>query len=92
MSGEDYGYRIIKKVRRLSKGELAWSDGMLYPVLQRLERDGLISSRWEMSAAGRHRKYFRITEAGREALVNEKRQWLAVDAALKKLWEPLASA
>ena len=92
MSGEDYGYRIIKKVRQLSGGELEWSDGMLYPVLQRLERDGLISSRWEMSSEGRHRKYFSITEAGREALDSEKRQWLTVDAALKKLWRPLPSA
>ena len=42
--GESYGYEIIQKVRELSGGRIEWSDGMLYPVLHRLERDGLIES------------------------------------------------
>ena len=44
--GENYGYAILQEVKRLSKGELLWTDGMLYPVLHRLERDGLIQARW----------------------------------------------
>ena len=42
--GEDYGYNIIQHVKELSGGTLDWSDGMLYPVLQRLEKENLISS------------------------------------------------
>jgi len=42
--GEDYGYSIIQKVKDISGGHLKWTDGMLYPVLQRMEMDGLITS------------------------------------------------
>src|SRR3974377_2128335 len=45
--GESYGYEIIQKVRELSGGHIEWSDGMLYPVLHRLEREGLIASEWK---------------------------------------------
>ena len=63
-SGEDYGYNIIQRVKELSGGTLDWSDGMLYPVLQRLEKENLISSQWIVSDEGRHRKYYKITQAG----------------------------
>src|SRR3989454_6970297 len=59
--GESYGYAIIKRVGELSKGHLQWTDGMLYPVLHRLERHGLVASRWRSSATGRRRKYYRLT-------------------------------
>jgi len=44
---ESYGYDIIRQVKELSGGQLEWADGMLYPVLHRLERDGLIKSFWK---------------------------------------------
>jgi DNA-binding PadR family transcriptional regulator len=87
--GESYGYRIIQSVKRVSGGQLEWSDGMLYPVLHRLEKEGLIDSRWTISERGRRRKYYRITESGREELERDKRQWLSVHEALSKLWKPL---
>ena len=88
--GESYGYAILQRVRELSGGELEWTDGMLYPVLHRLEGSGLIKSRWQKSESGRRRKYYRLTEAGREQLADERRQWKAVDQTLKKLWSALA--
>jgi PadR family transcriptional regulator, regulatory protein PadR len=88
--GDSYGYAILKRVRELSGGELEWTDGMLYPVLHRLERSGLIESRWENTESGRRRKYYRVTEAGREQLTEERRQWRTVDDALRKLWSALA--
>ena len=48
--GDTYGYAILKRVRELSGGELEWTDGMLYPVLHRLERSGLVKSRWEKTS------------------------------------------
>ena len=84
--GDSYGYAILKRVRELSGGELEWTDGMLYPVLHRLERSGLIESRWESAESGRRRKYYRITQAGREQLDDERRQWRTVDQALDKIW------
>ena len=88
--GENYGYQIIQSVKQISSGKLEWSDGMLYPVLHRLEKDGLIQSQWRMSDGGRPRKYYHITDRGREELEADKKQWLSVHAALSKLWKPVA--
>lgn len=87
---DSYGYAILHRVRELSGGELEWTDGMLYPVLHRLERSGLVKSRWEKADTGRKRKYYRLTESGREHLAEERRQWRTVDEALRKIWSALA--
>ncbi len=91
MSGEGYGYQIIQQVKEISGGTLAWSDNMLYPVLRRMEKAGLLVSRWKISKAGRLRRYYRITEQGRAELDLERRQWMSVHKALSKLWKPLPS-
>ena len=66
--GDSYGYAIIKRVAELSGGQLQWTDGMLYPVLHRLERQGYVAAKWGESETGRKRKYYRITKgAGRSS-------------------------
>jgi DNA-binding PadR family transcriptional regulator len=85
--GESYGYEIIQRVRELSGGEIEWSDGMLYPVLHRLERDGLIESEWKEADTGRQRKYYFISKDGRKVLKTERQQWLTVHNTLGKLWK-----
>jgi DNA-binding PadR family transcriptional regulator len=85
-----YGYAILKRVRELSHGHMEWTDGMLYPVLHRLERLGYIEARWEVSESGRRRKYYRITARGRTQLAAERRQWQAVDATLRAIWSALS--
>lgn len=84
--GESYGYEIIQKVRELSGGQIEWSDGMLYPVLHRLERDGLIEAEWKEADTGRERKYYSLNSDGRKALKVEQKQWLTVHNTLGKLW------
>lgn len=86
--GESYGYQIIKNIKRLSSGKMEWADGMLYPVLQRMERDGVIQSRWEVSEKGRKRKYYALTKEGEKQLAHEKEQWLSVHAVFQELWSP----
>ncbi|MGB2905913.1 MAG: PadR family transcriptional regulator [Candidatus Aminicenantaceae bacterium] len=86
--GENYGYQIIQSVKRVTGGKLEWSDGMLYPVLHRLEKDSLIRSNWRISDEGRRRKYYRITELGRAELESEMEQWMSVHQALSTLWKP----
>lgn len=86
--GESYGYAILQQVRDLSGGDINWTDGMLYPVLHRLERQGLVRAEWRTPENGRRRKYYSITEAGRAALRRERRQWMSVHATLLRLWEP----
>jgi DNA-binding PadR family transcriptional regulator len=82
--GESYGYAIIKRVAELSGGELQWTDGMLYPVLHRLERNGFVKAVWRKSESDRQRKYYRLTPSGREELASQRRQWQVVDAALRR--------
>jgi DNA-binding PadR family transcriptional regulator len=84
--GDTYGYAILKRVAELSGGQLRWTDGMLYPVLHRLERLGHIESRWGESEIGRRRKYYRITHGGRAELAQLRQQWQAVDQALRNVW------
>jgi DNA-binding PadR family transcriptional regulator len=87
--GEDYGYSIIQKVKGISGGSLAWTDGMLYPVLQRMEIDGLITSKWRLSGENRPRRYYTITVVGRRELESELVSWRNVWHALSRLVEPL---
>lgn len=87
---DSYGYAILQRVRELSGGHLEWTDGMLYPVLHRLERLGHVEARWEVAESGRRRKYYRITSQGRNQLTEERRQWQAVDAALRGIWQVLS--
>jgi len=86
---DSYGYAILQRVRELSEGRMEWSDGMLYPVLHRLERLGHIEARWEVAESGRRRKYYRITSQGLAQLAEERRQWQAVDATLRGMWQTL---
>ena len=90
--GESYGYAILKRVSELSGGQLQWTDGMLYPVLHRLERLGYIKASWKSSEAGRDRKYYKITASGRAHLADHRRQWQAVDTALREIWSVVATA
>jgi len=87
---DSYGYAILQRVRELSGGHLEWTDGMLYPVLHRLERLGHIEARWEVAESGRRRKFYRITSQGQNQLTEERRQWQAVDAALRGIWQGLS--
>jgi PadR family transcriptional regulator PadR len=87
--GEDYGYSIIQKVRETSGGNLEWTDGMLYPVLQRMEMDELISSKWILTGGNRPRRYYTITDRGREELASELVSWRTVWQALSRFAEPI---
>ena len=84
--GDSYGYAIIKRVAELSGGHLQWTDGMLYPVLHRLERQGYVAAKWVTSESGRRRKYYRITKEGRAELAAHREQWKAVDGTLRGIW------
>jgi PadR family transcriptional regulator, regulatory protein PadR len=90
--GDSYGYEILKRVRELSGGRMEWTDGMLYPVLHRLERLGHVEARWVTAETGRRRKYYRITAGGRAQLAEEHRQWQAVDETLRGIWQAMSLA
>jgi len=83
---DSYGYSIIKMVKELSENELIWTEGMLYPVLHRLEEQNLIEAYWKASETGRKRKYYRIREEGLKELEAQRKQWEMVHSALSKSW------
>lgn len=85
--GDLYGYAILKRVGELSGGSMQWTDGMLYPLLHRLERLGYVSSSWGTSEAGRRRKHYAITPTGRAALADRQEQWAVVADALRQVWQ-----
>jgi PadR family transcriptional regulator, regulatory protein PadR len=85
--GESYGYALIQEVKRLSADKIEWTDGMLYPVLHRMEREGWISSRWAEAENGRKRKYYAIKKDGRKALEQQREQWGAISQIFKRLWK-----
>jgi PadR family transcriptional regulator, regulatory protein PadR len=87
---DSYGYAILQRVRELSGGRMEWTDGMLYPVLHRLERLGHVKARWEIAESGRRRKYYRITSNGRSQLAEDRKQWQAVDSTLRGIWQSLS--
>ncbi len=86
--GKSYGYQIIKNIEQLSNGELEWTDAMLYPVLHRMENDGLIQSEWIVQENGRKRKYYALTGMGKKEREVVKSQWMNVNTALNRLWKP----
>jgi len=85
--GESYGYEIIQRISELSEEEISWSEGMLYPVLHRLEKEELVTSEWRLMDSGRKRKYYRLIKKGVSALQEEKHQWGIVNNTLNRLWK-----
>ncbi|WP_341729474.1 helix-turn-helix transcriptional regulator [Brooklawnia sp.] len=85
-SGESYGYAILKRVNELSGGQMQWTDGMLYPLLHRLERLGYVDASWGSSDTGRKRKHYAITPTGQALLAERQQQWSIVSDALAQVW------
>lgn len=84
--GESYGYAILRQVHDISGGRMQWTDGMLYPLLHRLERLGYVTATWRTSEGGRRRKHYAITDSGHEHLAQRRRQWTVVAEALDQVW------
>ena len=84
--GESYGYAMIQEVKAALRGtKLQWTDGMLYPVLHRMEHRGLIKSRWGESETGRKRKYYSLKKDGKTAMAKHHEQWSLVHSVLAGL-------
>ncbi len=82
-----YGYQIIKEINEEADGLFSWREGTIYPVLHKLEQEGLICSEWEIADTGRRRKYYHITSMGREALAETSRQWTEFHSLVLKMAE-----
>jgi PadR family transcriptional regulator PadR len=85
--GEMHGYGVLLRIEQISGGSLAIEQGALYPALYRLERQGMLDTKWGTSENNRKAKYYRLTNCGRAQLKDEKQSWSrlvnAIGTALK---------
>ncbi|MFC3495947.1 PadR family transcriptional regulator [Glycomyces rhizosphaerae] len=88
---ESYGYAILKEIGERSDGRLEWTEGLLYPLLHRLERLGYVEATWRTPEGGRRRKYYAITADGHRELAEQRKQWDAVTEALQDIWKATRS-
>jgi PadR family transcriptional regulator PadR len=78
-----HGWGISQRIQQISSGVLEVNQGSLYPALQRLEKNGLITSDWGTTDNNRRARYYRITASGRKALGNELESWRRFAAGLE---------
>ena len=73
--GPNYGYEIVRLVNEKADNFFTWQEGTIYPILRKMEKDGLLESKWNEAGNGRKRKYYHITTQGREALNEGTVEW-----------------
>ena len=84
-----HGYAIAERLRSRSAGAFDLPEGTLYPALHRLERAGLLSSRWS-EVNGRRRRVYQVTRKGTRALAQQQEQWRDFSRAVEKVVEGVA--
>ncbi|WNC15146.1 PadR family transcriptional regulator [Brevibacillus brevis] len=80
-----YGYEMSKEMEKHSDGVLSLKEGTLYPILHTLEADGMVDSYWSDGEGERKRKYYKITEAGKEHLNEKKQEWVSFRTAVDQV-------
>lgn len=83
-----YGYQIIKELERRSNGYFQFKEGTLYPALHRLERAGLLYGKWQTLPTGQERRYYFITEKGKQVLAEKLATWQNFSAAVNIIIQP----
>jgi DNA-binding PadR family transcriptional regulator len=87
-----YGYQLAKELAARSGGIFDFREGTLYPALHRMEKDGFLTSYWEVVAEGPSRKYYAITDQGRDTLARRSRDWGDFARALLRVLEGAKSS
>jgi len=82
-----YGYELATTVGLDTHGAFEWKEGSLYPALHKLEKEGLIRSKWQGKPGTRRRKYYHLTEAGRKELAQKSESWNQLCRAVGQVLE-----
>lgn len=82
---EMYGYEMIKEMEIKSKGVFQFKEGTLYPILHGLENEDYIESYWDEGEGRRKRKYYRITDEGRDILKEKEEEWKLFSTTVDKV-------
>jgi len=86
--GHTYGYQLIKEIGKRSQGFFQFKEGTVYPTLRKLENGGLLQGEWQEIPSGQERRYYRITEKGKEALKKKIDMWENFSAAVTLILKP----
>ena len=86
--GALHGHGIAKHIQRTSEDVLLVEHGSLYPALNRLEKNGCITSRWEQTDRGREMRLYRLTPKGRRQLTAEESRWQEMVRAMARMLKP----
>jgi PadR family transcriptional regulator, regulatory protein PadR len=86
--GQTYGYRLIKEIGERSQGYFRFREGTVYPALRKLENDGLVQGEWKKLPSGQERRYYTITERGRELLQKKLDMWQSFASAMALVMKP----
>jgi len=89
--GYSYGYQLIKEIGRRSEGFFHFKEGTVYPALRNLENDGLLQGEWQKMPNGQERRYYRMTEKGKEALKKKLAVWERYFTAMNLIFKPARS-
>lgn len=81
---EGHGFAIIERIREASDGTFDLAEGTVYPLLHRLEREGLVASA-ENVVSGRRRRVYRLTQSGRARTANRRAEWSAFRNAIDRV-------
>jgi DNA-binding PadR family transcriptional regulator len=88
--GDKYGYQVVKELERRSEGYFCLKEGTLYPILHRLERQGLLTARWETMPNGSERRYYALTGKGRRSLSDKLNEWQTFARAVGRVTGAMA--
>jgi PadR family transcriptional regulator PadR len=88
--GEKYGYQVVKDLERRSDGFFAFKEGTLYPILHRLEKQGLLQARWQTMPNGSERRYYSLTARGQRSLADKLDEWQTFVHAMGRVTGSLA--
>ena len=86
-----YGYRLIKEIEERSKGFFRFREGTVYPALRKLENEGLVRGEWMKLPNGQERRYYAMTDKGREFLAERLRMWQSFASAMELVLKPAES-
>ncbi len=86
-NGDSYGYELLQRIKEITDGRVIWLEASMYPLLKKMEGNGLIKSYWEMSENERPRKYYTLQEEGKKQLEYNKQEWQRLNGALEELWK-----
>lgn len=89
--GQTYGYRLIKEIGEKSGGYFHFKEGTVYPALRKLENDGLIQGEWKRLPNGQERRYYTMTDKGRELLERKLAMWESFASAMALVMKPASS-